>query len=91
MILTGFRLFRTVLALTAHSLVEIDVIAVEFRTFHAGEAGLAGHGDAAGAAHARSVHHQGIEADDDGGRPSFLAVSVVNFIMIMGPMATAWV
>ena len=57
MILARLGFLCAILALTAHGFVEIDVIAVEFGAFDAGEAGLAGHGDAAGAAHARSVHH----------------------------------
>ena len=56
MILPGLGLFRPVLALPAHRLVEIDVVAVEFGAFHTGETGLAGHGDAAGAAHAGTTN-----------------------------------
>ena len=38
MILTGFRLFGAVLALTAHGFVEVDLVAVELGALDAGEA-----------------------------------------------------
>ena len=59
MMLPGIRLFRAILTLPAHGLVEIDVVAVEFGALHASEARLAGHGDAAGAAHAGDLGCRG--------------------------------
>ena len=45
----GTLLLRAVHALTAHRLVEIDLVSVELGTFDAGEAGLPADGNAAGA------------------------------------------
>ena len=42
-------------------LVEVHLVAVELGAVDADKLGLAAHGDAAGAAHARAVHHDGVE------------------------------
>ena len=80
-------LLRAIHALAAHRLVEIDLVPVELGALDAREAGLAAHCHAAGAAHARSVHHQGVERDGGLQRKRFV-VRATNFIMIIGPMAT---
>ena len=46
---------------TFQHLVEIYLMSVELRTVYTYELGLPAYGDAARAAHARSVHHDGIE------------------------------
>ena len=51
-------------SLTAHSLIEIHIISVEFRSFHTSEAGLSGDGHAACSAHSGTIHHQSIQTDD---------------------------
>ena len=51
-----------------HSLVEINLMTVEFGTVDAGETHLAAHGDAAGAAHTRAVDHHRVERHDGGQR-----------------------
>ena len=45
---------------------EVDLVAVEFGAVDAGEFRLAADGDAAAAAHAGAVHHDGVEGDDGG-------------------------
>ena len=62
-----FSLFlfkRAVHHAAAHSLVKVNLKAVEFRTVHTGEFSLAAHGEAAAAAHACAVDHNGIHGND---------------------------
>jgi hypothetical protein len=49
-------------------LVPIDLVTVELRTVHTGEFGLTANADAAGTAHSRTVHHDGVHADSRGTR-----------------------
>ena len=59
-------LFRLVKARALHRLVKINLVAVEFRSVHAGEFHFAAHHQTAGAAHAGSVHHNGIHGNHGG-------------------------
>src|SRR5271157_970986 len=57
-------LFRSIGLQPGHELVEVDLMAVELGAVDAGELRLTADGDPAGAAHARAVHHDGVQADD---------------------------
>ncbi len=57
----GALLLVAVHALTAHRLVEIDLVGVELRAIDAREARPSADRHAAGAAHARAVNHQRVE------------------------------
>ena len=63
--MTAFFLFAISLQ-TEHQFVEIDLMAIKFRTVHAGKLGFAPYADAASAAHAGTVDHNGIQADHRG-------------------------
>ena len=51
---------------TFQHFIEVHLMAVELRPVHANELGLSAHGDAASTAHARAVHHDGVERDIGG-------------------------
>ena len=57
----GALLLVAVHALTAHRLVEVDLVGVELRAVDAREARFAADRHAAGSAHARTVDHQRVE------------------------------
>ena len=87
MMFHGLLLLLAELALAAHGLVEVDLIAVELRTLDAGEAGPAA--DRHPARHMPVPSTIRVFRLTVIGSPSFLAVRVVNFIIIIGPIATA--
>ena len=60
----GLGLKGAVHGAAGHCLVEIHEVAVEVGAIHAGELGLAAHGQAAAAAHAGAVDHDGVHGDD---------------------------
>ena len=62
--LTGVCLKRAVHGAAGHGLVEIDEVAVKVGAVHAGKLGLAAHGQAAAAAHAGAVDHNGVHGND---------------------------
>ena len=83
----GALFLRAVHALPAHGFVEIDLVAVEFGAFDAGETRPAAD------RHAQAPHMpvpSTISALSDTVvlSPYFFVVSATNFIMTMGPMAT---
>jgi len=56
-------------AATAGQLLKVNFVGVEFRTVHAGETHLIADADATAAAHAATVHHDGIQAGQGGHTP----------------------
>ena len=60
----GLGLKGAVHGAAGHGLVEIHEVAVEVGAVHAGKLGLAAHGQAAAAAHAGAVDHDGVHGDD---------------------------
>ena len=55
---------RAVHGAAGHGLVKIHQVAVKVGAVHAGKLGLAAHGQAAAAAHAGAVDHDGVHGDD---------------------------
>ena len=62
-ILHGFALLVAVHGVALHEHFEVDLGGVEFGPVDAGELALLAEQDAAAAAHARAVNHDGVEAD----------------------------
>ena len=60
----GLGLKGAVHGAAGHGLVEIHEVAVEVGAVHTGELGLAAHGQAAAAAHAGAVDHDGVHGND---------------------------
>ena len=55
----------TIHSLTTHSLIKINKISIELRTFHARKAHLSSDSHAACATHTGTIYHESIKADDD--------------------------
>jgi hypothetical protein len=84
--LSVVRLALFINGITLNELVEIDGVPVKLGSFDAGKTHFAVNGDAAAAAHARAVDHDGVRLTVQG-TPKGRAVSTISFIMIIGPMA----
>ena len=82
MFFVSLRLVRTIHRLAAHSLVEVDLMAVELGTVHAREEHTAVH------AHAAVPSTISALSDTVVGSEYSRVVRVTNFIIIIGPMAT---
>ena len=63
-LLAGLCLKGAVHGAAGHGFVEIDEVTVKVGAVHAGKLGLAAHGQAAAAAHAGAVDHNGVHGDD---------------------------
>src|SRR5512137_2129214 len=61
---SGFLFLIDVHPEPAHQQAEIHLVAVELGAVDAGELGLSAHGDTAGPAHPRTIHHDGVEAHE---------------------------
>ena len=87
-VLSRLGLKISVRSVPGDHLVEVHLVAVEVGAVHAGELHLAAHGEAAAAAHAGAVDHNGVHAH--GGGDLVLLGQQANFIIIRGPMANTW-
>ena len=59
----GIAFFRFESPETFQHLVKVHLVTIELRSIHADKFRFSAHGDAAGATHTRSVHHDGVERD----------------------------